>query len=107
MDHLESALRPRHALSLGDADEPRASKLKHAVEGTNCDGDLSGTSLVRPRAQPIPDYSFEAADSGLHQSPTRVPGSLLPAQAFMLRDVLEMPVALGRSDLHILAQHRR
>ena len=53
---------------------------------------------VRERKR-IPDHSFEAAYSGLHQSPASVPEPLLPAHASMLSNALEMPVALGRSGL--------
>ena len=98
---------PTPCLCLSDADGLRASKLKHAVQGMNGDGDLRRATPIRPRAQRIPDHSFEAADGGLHQGPTSVPGPLLPAHASMLGDALEMPIALGRSGLHILAQHRR
>ena len=107
MDRLVNALSPPHAFGLGDADGLRASKLKHAVQGMNGDGDLCRATPVRPRTQRIPDHSFEAADGGLHQSPTRVPGSLLPAHASMLRDALEMPIALGRSALCHVARHCR
>jgi hypothetical protein len=75
MDRLESVFRPRHALGLGDADGLRASKFKHAVQGLNCDSDLGRTMAVSLRTQRIPDHVFEAADGGLHQSPTRVPAS--------------------------------
>jgi len=102
-----NALHPSHAFSLGDADGLRASKLKHAVQGSNGDGHLRQATPIRPRAQRIPDHSFKPADSGFHQGPTRVPGPLLPTRASMLRDALEMPVALGRSALRRLSQHCR
>ena len=66
---------PTPSLCLSDADGLRASKLKHAVQGLNCDGDLRRATLVRPRTQGISDHSFKPADGGLHQGTTRVPGS--------------------------------
>src|SRR4051812_42721976 len=86
-------------LWLSDADGPRASKLEHTVQSMNGDGDLCRTTPVGLRTQRIPDHSFEAADGGLHQSPARVPGFLLPAHASMLSNALEMSVALDRSAL--------
>jgi hypothetical protein len=91
----------------GNANRLRTPKLKHAVQGRNGDGDFGRATPICSRAQRISDHSFKPADGGLHQSPTRVPESLLPAHASMLRDVLEMPIALGRSGLRILAQHCR
>jgi hypothetical protein len=68
------------------------------------------TSACRPKhainKHKISDYSFKPADGGLHQSPTRIPGPLLPTHTPMLRDALEIPVTLGRAGLSILAQHR-
>ena len=100
MDRVVNALEPTPCLCLGDADGLRASKLKHPVQGMNCDGDLGRAAVFRPRAQRVSDHSFKPADGGLHQGSTRVPGPLLPAHASMLGDALEMPIALGRSGLH-------
>jgi hypothetical protein len=91
----------------GNSDGLRTSKLKHAVQGRNGDGDFGRATPICSRAQRIADHSFKPADGGLHQSPTRVPGSLLPADASMLRDVLEVPIALGRSGLCYVALHCR
>ena len=90
-----------------DADGLRASKLEHAVQGMNGDGHFGRTTPIRSRTQRIPDHSFEAADGGLHQSPSSVPGPRLPTHASMLGDALEMPIALGQGDLRVLAQHCR
>jgi hypothetical protein len=89
MDRLMDALRPPHIFSLGDADGLRASKLKHSVQGMNGDGDFGRATPIRPRAQAVPNHSFKPADGGLHQSPTRVPGLLLPAHASMLLDAAQ------------------
>ena len=48
MDRLENGRRPPHALSLGDADGPRASKLKHAVEDVNGNGNFGHATPIRP-----------------------------------------------------------
>jgi hypothetical protein len=96
-----------HSRNSSDTDGLRASKLKHVVKGMNCDGDFGGATPICPRAQAVPNHSFEAAYGRLHQSPASVPGPLLPAHASMLRDTLEMSIALGRSGLPILARHCR
>jgi hypothetical protein len=85
-DRLVDVLSPPHGFRLGDADGLRASELKHAVQGMNYNGGLSSATLVGPRAQRITDHSVQPADGSFHQSPTRVPGPLLPALASMLRD---------------------
>ena len=85
-DRLVNALSRPHDFGLGDADGLRASKLKHAVQSMNGDGDLGRAALVRSRAQPIPDHLFKAADGSLHQGSPIVPGPLLPADAPMLGD---------------------
>jgi len=59
---LVNALRPTHALSLGNADGLRSSKLKHPVQRMNSDGGFRHATLVRPRAQCISHHSFQAAD---------------------------------------------
>jgi hypothetical protein len=56
---------PTPSLCLSDAGGLRASNLKHAVQGMNCNGDLSSATSVGPRAQRIPDHAFKAADGGL------------------------------------------
>jgi hypothetical protein len=72
----------------------------------NGDGDFGRATPICPRAQAVPHHSFKPADGGLHQSPTRVPGPLLPAHAAMLIDTVEMPVALGRCALCHLTWYR-
>jgi len=54
---------PTPSLCLSDADGRRVSKLKHAVQGLNGDGDLRRATPVRPRTQCISDHSFKPADS--------------------------------------------
>jgi hypothetical protein len=61
-DWLVGRTEPSASLSLSDADGFRASKLKHAVQGMNSDGDLCRATPGRPRAQCISDDSFEPAD---------------------------------------------
>ena len=59
MDRLENGRRPPHALSLGDADGPRASKLMHAVEDVNGNGNFGhATPIVREcKVSPITRFS--------------------------------------------------
>ena len=47
-------------LCSSDADGLRASKLKHAVQGMNCDGDFGRATPVGPRTQRISNHSLEA-----------------------------------------------
>jgi hypothetical protein len=54
---------PAPSLCSSDADGLRPSKLKHAVQGMNCDGDLRRATPVRSRAQRISNHSFEATDN--------------------------------------------
>lgn len=39
---------PPNGFGSGDAGRPRASKLKHAVEGMNCNGSFVRAMLIRP-----------------------------------------------------------
>src|SRR4051812_21291404 len=52
-----------------DADVVRASQLQHAVQGLNSDVHLRRPTLVRTRAQPVPDHALEPADGGLGAGP--------------------------------------
>src|SRR4051794_10500213 len=47
------------------ADVIRASELQHAVEHVDRHVHLSRPTLVRTRAQPVPDHALEPADGGL------------------------------------------
>jgi hypothetical protein len=49
-EHTQPTL--RHCLN--DADGLQVSKLKHAARGLNCNGDLSGAAVFRPRAKAFP-----------------------------------------------------
>src|SRR5215212_2995587 len=49
----------------GEPDVGRAPQLQHAVEHMDGDVHLSGPTLVRVRAQPIPDHALVPADGGL------------------------------------------
>ncbi len=83
------------------------SKLEHAVQSADGNGDLGRTTPVGLRAQRIPDHSFQLAGGGLDQGPTSVPGPRLLTRASMLRHALEMLVALGKSAFCHVARHRR
>ncbi len=69
---------PQPRLGLGDADGDRASKLQHAVEGMDGDVHLGRPTLVRARAEPVPDHLLEPADGRLSSGPLRVSGDFLP-----------------------------
>src|SRR3954449_9851150 len=58
---------PYPVLGSCDADGLRASQLQHAVQDRDADVHLGCLTLVRARAQPVPDHPFEAADCGLGQ----------------------------------------
>src|SRR3954471_14172372 len=49
----------------GDADGLRASQLQHAVQDLDRHVHLSRPTLIRTRAQPVPDHALEPADGGL------------------------------------------
>jgi hypothetical protein len=90
---------PRRGSS--DADIARASELQHTVKCMDGDVHLGRPTLVRVRAQPVTDHLFPPPDGGLGPSAFVVPGSLLPSQAPVLSDALEMAVALRRRGLGI------
>ena len=46
-DRLVNDWSPPHGFGSGNADGLRASKLKHAVQGMNCDGDFGGATSDR------------------------------------------------------------
>src|SRR5215211_5233407 len=71
------------------------------------DGDvcLGRPTLVRVRAQPVPDHALEPVDGGLGAGPLRVSGPLLPSHPARLGDELEVAVALGRRGLGRRAGH--
>ena len=50
--HRSTGERTQPTLShrLGGADRLRAPKVEHAVQGMNCNSDLSGATVFRPRA---------------------------------------------------------
>src|SRR3954452_20273071 len=68
---------------------------------------LSGPTLLRVRAQPIPDHALEPADGGLGAGSLRVAGGCLPCPAAPLSDELEVTVPLRGLTRGCLARHRR
>src|SRR3954451_18845292 len=56
---------PYPVLGSCDAGGLRASQLQHAVEHMDRHVHLSRPTLVRTRAQPVPDHALEPADGGL------------------------------------------
>jgi hypothetical protein len=85
---------PAPSLYLSDAGGLRAATLDHTVQGMNGNGGLRRATLVRPRAQSIPDHSFKPTESWLHEDTTSVPGGLQPTHASTLGNALEMLIAL-------------
>src|SRR3954453_515851 len=63
--------RPLFKSSLGscDADGRRASQLQHAGQDLAGHLHLGRPTLVRTRAQPVPDHALEPADGGLGPGP--------------------------------------
>src|SRR5215218_8178901 len=86
----ERAQCPQPRSGSGDADIVRASQLQHAVEHVDCHVHLSCPTLLRVRAQLIPDHALEPADRGLGPGSFRVPGGFLPSHAALLGDELEV-----------------
>src|SRR4051812_39897612 len=64
-DQGAGAMDPYPVLGSCDADGLRASQLQHAVQDLDGDVHLSRPTLVRTRAQPVPDHALEPADGGL------------------------------------------
>src|SRR4051812_20719036 len=60
------------------ADVLRASELQHAVQDLDRHVHLSRPTLVRARAQPVPDHALEPADGGLGPGARIVARGLLP-----------------------------
>src|SRR4051794_4077761 len=90
------AMTPDPVLGSCDADGLRASQFQHAVQDRDADVHLGGLTLVRARAQPVPDHPFEAADRGLGQGTAIVATGLLPTYAAVLGDELQVLIPLGR-----------
>src|SRR4051795_1867944 len=63
---------PFPVLGSCDADGLRASQLQHAVQDLDGDVHLGRPTLIRTRAQPVPDHALEPADGGLGAGPFRV-----------------------------------
>src|SRR4051812_31711358 len=82
-----------------DADGLRAAELQHPVQGTSGDGHLGRPARVGARAQRVADHPLVAGHSCLGQRATVVAGGLLPAQAPVLGDGPQVPVAPRRRGL--------
>src|SRR3954468_15407894 len=64
------------------------------------------SSLIRTRAQPVPDHALEPADGGLGPGARIVARGLLPAHPAPLGDELQVAVPLGGRARGRLARHR-
>src|SRR5215207_8687201 len=98
---------PSPVLGSCDADVFRASQLQHAVQDLDGDVRLGRPTLVRVRAQPVPDHALVPADGGLGSGTPVISRRLLPSHPALLGNELEMAVALCRRGLGRLARHRR
>src|SRR3954463_16355914 len=87
------------------ADVGRASQLQHAVQVLDRHVHLSRPTLVRTRAQPVPDHALEPADGGLGPGAGIVARGLLPAHPALLGDELQVAVPLRRRGLGRGAGH--
>ena len=66
---------------------------------------LGRPTLIRARAQPVPDHLLELVDRRLGSRPRRVAGCPLPGHAAVLGDILEMSVPLRGRSLGRVARH--
>ena len=81
---------------LGNADEVRASGLDHSVEDRNADGSLGLLAGQLSGMQVVTEDTLVACHRGFRLGPFAIVGFPLPAQAAVLGNGLNMPVALGR-----------
>src|SRR3954454_19969154 len=98
---------PYPVLGSYDADGLRASQLQHAVQDLDRHVHLSRPTLVRTRAQPVPDHALEPAHGGLGPVARVVARDLLPAHSALLGDELQVAVPLRRRGLGRGAGHGR
>src|SRR3954453_50710 len=96
---------PYPVLGSCDADRLRASQLQHAVQDLDGDVHLSRPTLVRTRAQPVPDHALEPADGGLGPGARIVARGVLPAHPALLGDEVQVAVPLCRRGLGRGAGH--
>src|SRR3954471_6662282 len=96
---------PDPVLGSCDAGGLRESQLQHAVQDRDADVHLSRPTLVRTRAQPVPDHALEPADGGLAPGARIVARGLLPAHPALLGDEVQVAVPLRRRGLGRGAGH--
>src|SRR3954469_24972888 len=96
---------PYPVLGSCDAGGLRASQLQHAVQDLDRHVHLSRPTLIRTRAQPVPDHALEPADGGLGPGARVVARGLLPAHSALLGDELQVAVPLRRRGLGRGAGH--
>src|SRR4051812_11759821 len=81
---------PYPVLGSCDAGGLRASQLQHAVQDLDRHVHLSRPTLIRTRAQPVPDHALEPADGGLGPGARIVARGLLPAHPARLGDEVQV-----------------
>src|SRR3954447_24591266 len=96
---------PYPVLGSCDAGGLRASQLQHAVQDLDRHVHLSRPTLIRTRAQPVPDHALEPAHGGLGPGARVVARGLLPAHPARLGDELQVAVPLRRRGLGRGAGH--
>src|SRR3954468_5354605 len=96
---------PFPVLGSCDADGLRASQLQHAVQDLDGDVHLGRPTLIRVRAQPVPDHALVAPDGGLSSGARVAARDLLPAHPARLGDELQVAVPLRRRGLGRGAGH--
>src|SRR3954447_22756190 len=96
---------PYPVLGSCDAGGLRASQLQHAVQDLDRHVHLSRPTLIRTRAQPVPDHALEPADGGLGPGARVVARGLLPAHSALLGDELQVAVPPRRRGLGRGAGH--
>src|SRR3954447_20241461 len=95
-DQRDGRTDPNPCPASRDADGLRAAELQHPVQDMDADGDLGRSAAVRARPERVADHPLVAGDRRLGQRATVVPRGLLPADAPVLGDGPEVPVALRR-----------
>jgi len=75
------------------------------VERVDGDVHLGRPTIIRARAQPVPDHLLEPADRGFGSRPRRVAGRLLPGHAPVFGNVLQVAVALRGRGRGRVARH--
>src|SRR4051794_34888923 len=105
-DQRDGRTDPHPRPSSRDADGLRAPELQHPVQDVDADGDLGRLAAVRARPERVADHPLVTGHGRLGQRAAVVPRGFLPAQAAVLGDEPQVPVALRGRGLGRPAWHR-